>query len=37
MTAATEVYRPGLEGIIAGESAVSTVLQDSLAYRGYTS
>ena len=36
MAAATEVYRPGLEGIIAGESAVSTVLQDSLAYRGYT-
>ncbi len=30
-----EIYRPGLEGIIAGESAVSTVLQDSLAYRGY--
>jgi 2-methylcitrate synthase/citrate synthase II len=30
-----DIYRPGLEGVIAGESAVSTVLQDSLAYRGY--
>lgn len=36
MAEATEIYRPGLEGIIAGESAVSTVLQESLAYRGYT-
>lgn len=31
-----ELYRPGLEGIIAGETAVSTVEQDDLAYRGYT-
>ncbi|MCA9244282.1 MAG: citrate synthase [Phycisphaerales bacterium] len=30
-----ELYRPGLEGIIAGETEVSTVEQDSLAYRGY--
>ncbi len=29
------LYRPGLEGIIAGETDVSAVLQDSLAYRGY--
>src|SRR5262245_33744513 len=37
MSAAAEVlYRPGLEGIIAGETEVSAVLQDSLAYRGYT-
>ncbi len=32
---AEELYRPGLEGIIAGETEVSTVEQDSLAYRGY--
>ncbi len=31
----TELYRPGLEGIIAGETMISTVEQDSLAYRGY--
>lgn len=30
-----ELYRPGLEGIIAGETQVSTVEQDDLAYRGY--
>jgi len=30
-----ELYRPGLEGIIAGETCVSTVEQDSLAYFGY--
>lgn len=35
-TAAEVLYRPGLEGIIAGETDVSAVLQDSLAYRGYT-
>ena len=29
------LYRPGLEGIIAGETHVSTVEQDDLAYRGY--
>ena len=36
MSATEELYRPGLEGIIAGETEVSTVEQDSLAYRGYT-
>lgn len=30
-----ELYRPGLEGIIAGETNVSAVKQDSLMYRGY--
>lgn len=30
-----EIYSPGLEGVIAGETAVSAVTQDSLAYRGY--
>jgi citrate synthase len=32
--AATEVYSPGLEGVIAGETAVSTVT-GGLRYRGY--
>lgn len=36
MAAVEELYRPGLEGIIAGETAISTVEQDDLAYRGYT-
>jgi 2-methylcitrate synthase/citrate synthase II len=31
---AAEVYSPGLEGVIAGESAISTVV-DGLRYRGY--
>src|SRR5437899_9504401 len=31
---ATEVYSPGLEGIIAGETAISTV-EGGLRYRGY--
>src|SRR5437588_2562684 len=31
---AAEVYSPGLEGIIAGETAVSTV-EGGLRYRGY--
>jgi citrate synthase len=31
-----QLYRPGLEGIIAGETTISAVLQDSLMYRGYT-
>lgn len=31
---AAEVYSPGLEGVIAGESAISTVA-DGLRYRGY--
>ena len=35
MSQSTELYRPGLEGIIAGETHVSTVEQDSLAYFGY--
>lgn len=34
-TAADEKYYPGLDGVIAGETRVSTVEQDSLAYRGY--
>jgi citrate synthase len=28
-------YAPGLEGVIAGKTAVSAVNQDSLSYRGY--
>src|SRR5205823_7198677 len=31
---ATEIYSPGLEGVIAGETAISTV-GDALIYRGY--
>lgn len=31
---ATEIYSPGLEGVIAGESAISTV-EGGLRYRGY--
>ncbi len=30
-----ENFRPGLEGVIAGETAVASVEQTSLAYRGY--
>jgi citrate synthase len=30
-----EIYRPGLEGVIAGETAIGSVQQDSLAYFGY--
>ncbi len=30
----TEIYSPGLEGVIAGETAISTV-SDGLRYRGY--
>ncbi|MCC6357466.1 MAG: citrate synthase [Phycisphaerales bacterium] len=30
-----QLYRPGLEGIIAGETEISAVKQDSLMYRGY--
>ncbi len=33
-TATTEVYSPGLEGVIAGETAISTVA-GGLRYRGY--
>src|SRR5438128_1271090 len=31
---ATEIYSPGLEGVIAGETAISTV-EGGLRYRGY--
>src|SRR3954468_10832940 len=31
---APEVYSPGLEGVIAGETAVSTIV-GGLSYRGY--
>lgn len=34
MTAPTEIYSPGLEGVIAGETAISTVT-GGLRYRGY--
>ena len=30
----SEIYSPGLEGVVAGETAISTV-QDGLRYRGY--
>jgi citrate synthase len=33
-TAAAEVYSPGLEGVIAGETAISTITA-GLSYRGY--
>src|SRR5205085_10811155 len=32
--AATEIYSPGLEGVLAGETAISTV-EGGLRYRGY--
>src|SRR5208282_5347440 len=31
---ASEIYSPGLEGVIAGETAISTVAE-GLSYRGY--
>src|SRR5262245_47152300 len=34
MSSATEVYSPGLEGVIAGETAISTIT-GGLRYRGY--
>ena len=34
MSTPTEIYSPGLEGVIAGETAVSTV-EGGLRYRGY--
>jgi len=34
MSSATDVYSPGLEGVIAGETAISTVT-GGLRYRGY--
>lgn len=33
-TAATDIYSPGLEGVIAGETAISTI-EGGLRYRGY--
>src|SRR5579884_248282 len=30
----TEIYSPGLEGVIAGETAISTITE-GLSYRGY--
>jgi 2-methylcitrate synthase/citrate synthase II len=33
-SAGQEIYSPGLEGVIAGETAISTVV-DGLSYRGY--
>lgn len=35
MAAPQELYHPGLEGVIAGETAVCSVEQGSLSYRGY--
>src|SRR5271154_1357207 len=34
MSSPTEIYSPGLEGVIAGETAISTVA-GGLRYRGY--
>src|SRR5712692_6292137 len=34
MSASTDIYSPGLEGVIAGETAISTVT-GGLRYRGY--
>ena len=34
MTTPTEIYSPGLDGVIAGETAISTIV-DGLRYRGY--
>src|SRR5437773_937006 len=34
MTSPSEIYSPGLEGVIAGETAISTVT-GGLSYRGY--
>jgi citrate synthase len=33
-TAPTEKYSPGLEGVVAGETAISTITE-GLSYRGY--
>ena len=35
MSAEVEAYHPGLEGVIAGETAICCVEQDRLLYRGY--
>src|SRR6478609_7239852 len=34
-TTSSETYSPGLEGVIAGETSISTV-ETGLTYRGYT-
>src|SRR5215472_9460033 len=34
MSSASEIYSPGLEGVVAGETAISTVT-GGLRYRGY--
>jgi citrate synthase len=34
MSTASEIYSPGLEGVVAGETAISTVAE-GLCYRGY--
>ena len=34
MSSAAEIYSPGLEGVIAGETAICTV-EGGLSYRGY--
>jgi citrate synthase len=34
MSAPSEIYSPGLEGVIAGETALSTIVE-GLSYRGY--
>ena len=34
MSSPTEIYSPGLEGVIAGETALSTIVE-GLSYRGY--
>jgi citrate synthase len=34
MMSTTEIYSPGLEGVIAGETAISTIAE-GLSYRGY--
>jgi citrate synthase len=31
----TSDYSPGLEGVVAGETAISTITEDGLTYRGY--
>ncbi|MBK9129129.1 MAG: citrate synthase [Phycisphaerales bacterium] len=35
MSAPQELYHPGLEGVIAGETSICSVEQGSLGYRGY--
>lgn len=35
MSDAEQIYRPGLDGVIAGETSICSVEQDGLWYRGY--